>query len=815
MITLLLAACTEPEHTAPPDDETDIADTAPDTSDTTDTAEPPSLLGAHTWAATLDEAPDLRISACGTTHDGPFPLAVGTDLDGDGLDELVVGVPGHDAVFDGVGAVYFFRGVDLAAAPSLEFSSAWARVVHDRPDAHFGGRVQWVGDRDGDSVEDLLAWTDDYTSFATVVSGADLLAGGDLTPGTLIEAQDLAVARWDDLDGDGRDDWLFAYEGEFDSASVLGLTTVLDPDFGADGGAVTHGAALVGLGGVVRVLDQDLDGDGLREFVTEEGRDLVIVGSAAFLAGAEDVVLDRYASARSYVESAADLLDLGDLDGGGANELLFSGDDRLCVTHGEAADRAGAPFTCVRSADAEPPSAVASGADLDGDGVREVWAQLADALVAWDGASLLAGIRLERARIDHAGRSTEDTLATDEDGAIWASSPDDGWVSTASVWRFAALDGVADATPALVPSHSGRDPGHPVWVDLTGDALDDLVFLDDRLTLFDGTRLAGGGDLTMCEADVSIDLGVDDPTFVDDLDGDSIPELLSWTSHDHGLAYHVRSGAHLGDTAHPDLTTWAADVRLDPLGCDLDGDGRDDLFQSFRTVTTLYAGTLASTGDVTGALLGALEGEGPRCIPDVDGDARAELFVLQDGTFTLFLSSQLDPARVLGTADAWATLTDTSSPEWRGSLSPGDLDEDGVPDTFFFASEQVETRPVSSLCTLAPTLLTTGGPIDITTATCGAPWLVYGDTFTVAHAIGDDRADLMVLYLDPLGDTVFAAIEDVGMGQPVPIARLRDGDYTSGGFGPDVLGTGAPSLCATTSHAEARATFEMVFARLP
>lgn len=321
----------------------------------------------------------------------------------------------------------------------------------------------------------------------------------------------------------------------------------------------------------------------------------------------------------------------------------------------------------------------------------------------------------------------------------------------------------------------------------------------------------------MCDADRVIDLGVEDPTFVDDLDGDDIPELSSWTSNDDGIAYRVRSGAHLGDAAHPDIATWVSDVRLDPLGCDLDGDGRDELYQSFRSVTTFYAGTLASTGDIAGGLLGAVEGEGPRCIPDVDGDGRVEVFQLVGGAFTLFLSSQLDPARVLGAADAWATLTDTSYPKWGGSLSPGDLDEDGVADTVFLASEPVGdvTRPVAALCTIDPARLATGGPIDITTATCGAPWLLYGGTFQLAHAIGDDRADLMVLYLDTLGNTVFAAIEDAGMGRPVTIARLRDGDYTSGGFGPDVLGTGAPSLWATTSHAEARATFEMVFARLP
>ncbi|MDP2306075.1 MAG: hypothetical protein Q8P18_08605 [Pseudomonadota bacterium] len=177
MIALFLMACTE--RVDPPRDDVDTADADSadahaDTADTvhadtahTDTALPASLLGAHTWADTLDAAPDLRISACGTTHEGPFPLAAGADLDGDGLDELVVGVRGEDAVYDGVGAVYFFRGADLAAAPSLEMSAAWARVIHDEPDAHFGGRVQWVGDRDGDGVDDLLAWTDDYTSFAT------------------------------------------------------------------------------------------------------------------------------------------------------------------------------------------------------------------------------------------------------------------------------------------------------------------------------------------------------------------------------------------------------------------------------------------------------------------------------------------------------------------------------------------------------------------------------------------------------------------------------------------------------------------------
>jgi hypothetical protein len=129
----------------------------------------------------------------------------------------------------------------------------------------------------------------------------------------------------------------------------------------------------------------------------------------------------------------------------GRDLVIVSSSSLVASSSEDTVPADGADVACVRSSEAEAPTAVALGDDLDGDGVREVWAQLADALVAWDDATIVEGVRVERARIAHAGGSTEDVVSTDEDGVVWAGTTDAGWQATETGWRFAAADGLAAA----------------------------------------------------------------------------------------------------------------------------------------------------------------------------------------------------------------------------------------------------------------------------------------------------------------------------------------------------------------------------------
>lgn len=80
-----------------------------------------------------------------------FALATGADADGDGLPDLAAGVPGADG---GQGAVALFRGVDLLGAEAAPLA-VW--VADDAEASHFGSSVGWSDDADRDGFPELLA----------------------------------------------------------------------------------------------------------------------------------------------------------------------------------------------------------------------------------------------------------------------------------------------------------------------------------------------------------------------------------------------------------------------------------------------------------------------------------------------------------------------------------------------------------------------------------------------------------------------------------------------------------------------------------
>ncbi len=168
-------------------------------------------------------------------------VASTADLDGDGLAELLVGAPHHDASANNDGAVYLLSGGNLAQADAadgkadgaveLEQAAAlpgnWKLVYPGSDWERFGRNVSPASDLNGDNVADLIVGG--YS--ARIVSGADLNAADsadgavdgviDLqiaSPPSLLWAADwLDAAPAGDVDGDGKGDVLFDnnYRGAF------------------------------------------------------------------------------------------------------------------------------------------------------------------------------------------------------------------------------------------------------------------------------------------------------------------------------------------------------------------------------------------------------------------------------------------------------------------------------------------------------------------------------------------------------------------------------------------------------------------------
>jgi hypothetical protein len=194
------------------------------------------------------------------------------DVDGDGLDDLLVGSadPQETGFVPGVGYARIYSGATGALLHHLPFSGppAGARA--------FGAALAGNGDVDGDGRADVIvggAFNNLHPGGHTgqgrvqVHSGAtgELLHAFDGDAG-LTEALGASVSLLSDVDGDGRDELLIGVPGRvINQPFAVGVVELRS---GADGtrlhayttGYIATGTALARLG--------DLDGDGLEDFAT-------------------------------------------------------------------------------------------------------------------------------------------------------------------------------------------------------------------------------------------------------------------------------------------------------------------------------------------------------------------------------------------------------------------------------------------------------------------------------------------------------------------------------------------------------------------
>ena len=390
------------------------------------------------------------------------------DIDGDGLVELLLGAPYHDAAEDRLhgGAAYLMSGGRLAAADAADGEVDGVidlRQVVELPDnwkfigerwSNVGETVSSSADLNGDDLVELIIGGDgSYGAYVVSSAGlgsmdsADGSADGTIDlqqaplPPDSWRVQGLSVAAAGDVDGDGLGDLML---GEtYPASSFLLHGSDLDRLPGViDSLALDEGAAVwkfTGAGGDALYPAGDLDGDGRADLLIGNAGSWDGPGVAYILLGADLAVLDE---ADGTADRSVGLHNVaGDTDADGVRNIVDQDDDGDGVT-----DRN--DFFPLINDDGGSTERD----DDDGDGVPDV--------------------------DDAFPRDPTEWADSDGDGIGDNADPDDAEPDTGSGWVSGVFLPASTFAAQCVNPRTGNDPRDDLpWPDIQGRTVDENNWL--------------------------------------------------------------------------------------------------------------------------------------------------------------------------------------------------------------------------------------------------------------------------------------------------------------------------------------------------
>ncbi len=228
-------------------------------------------------SGSLGGADDVLTGASGSELGGSGASA--GDLDGDGLEDLVVGAPGEGS---GTGAAYVFLGPVSASGAGADL--ALAELTGEASSDQLGHSVSQAGDFDGDGVADLVVGANLESSVGNS-NGAAYLVLGPVTAGG--DVGTVAAAKWTGQNNGDAIGESLAVAGDVDGDGLWDL--IIGGKAVRESGGANSGAAYVLLA-ASGAASGDLDGVADAKLEGANGGDQA--GHAA--AGAGDVDGDGY-----------------------------------------------------------------------------------------------------------------------------------------------------------------------------------------------------------------------------------------------------------------------------------------------------------------------------------------------------------------------------------------------------------------------------------------------------------------------------------------------------------------------------------------
>jgi hypothetical protein len=239
------------------------------------------------------------------------------DIDGDGIDDFIVGAPGTNSA-------HVYSG--------KTGSPLYSKV--GQSGSLFGTSVCRAGDLDGDHVCDFLVGSPYYADSSLGVIGRVSAFSG--ATGMKLWSFDgpandskfgFSIAEPGDLDGDGVADCVVGAPGDLDAGGFkTGSITVISGATGTFVYKVTGDADSDNFGWDVRGVTGDIDKDGVKDFIVGAPFGLGYAGYARTLSGANGAALHTYVEQTSdptgvygYGYSVAG----GDLNGDGRTDVLI------------------------------------------------------------------------------------------------------------------------------------------------------------------------------------------------------------------------------------------------------------------------------------------------------------------------------------------------------------------------------------------------------------------------------------------------------------------------------------------------------------